>query len=325
MKISFRHKLIFALSVLIAHNTHADRLSGVDSFVYQLQGSSIAPLSQTPVDLAVIDYSRDGSKSGEFSGSEISSIKRSGKIVLSYLSVGEAEDYRWYFKQEWVKKTLGGCKQDLSIAAPPWMVKLNPDWCGNYKIKYWDKAWRKILFGTTSGSKKSYLDRIIDAGFSGVYLDIIDGFEFFQSSNDRTTKRLAANRMAELVIDIAYYARRTRGDNNFVVVVQNGTGIFSKLSGQTKLDYLDAIDGIGAEDTFYYGPNDENNPLQVQKEVVKTLSWLVTQGKKVFAIDYVSTPSKVNKFKSLACSKSFIPQVADRSLAKLRRQTIRGC
>jgi cysteinyl-tRNA synthetase len=80
------------------------------------------------------------------------------------MSIGEAEDYRYYWKPEWKRNP------------PAWLGKVNPDWPGCYKVHYWDKNWQDIIFGNNS----SYLKRILDAGFDGAYLDIIDAFEYFE-------------------------------------------------------------------------------------------------------------------------------------------------
>jgi len=52
----------------------------------------------------------------------------------------------------------------------------NPNWEGNYKVRYWEPEWQDIIYGNDS----SYLKKILDAGFDGVYLDIIDAFEYFE-------------------------------------------------------------------------------------------------------------------------------------------------
>ena len=56
--------------------------------------------------------------------------------------------------------------------------KENSSWEGNYKVKYWQKNWKDIIFGNS----KSYTKKIIDAGFDGVYLDISDAFEYFENN-----------------------------------------------------------------------------------------------------------------------------------------------
>jgi cysteinyl-tRNA synthetase len=47
---------------------------------------------------------------------------------------------------------------------------------GNFKVRYWDENWKNIIYGDSD----AYIDKIINAGFDGAYLDIIDGFEYFE-------------------------------------------------------------------------------------------------------------------------------------------------
>ena len=153
-------------------------LSDAKNFLYILNyenytESGIEALLQdignTNYDLVVMDAFYADNK--QFSKEQIESLKtkkNGGKrLVISYMSIGEAEDYRWYWHEEW-KKTA---------TRPLWLEKENPDWAGNYKVKYWNPAWQKIIYG----GDDSYLKKILDAGFDGVYLDIIDAFEYFES------------------------------------------------------------------------------------------------------------------------------------------------
>ncbi len=87
------------------------------------------------------------------------------RLLISYMSIGEAEDYRFYWKDYWTE------------GFPDWLVKENPEWEGNYKVRYWDEEWKRVIYGTPD----SYTQKILDAGFDGVYLDIIDGFWFFEN------------------------------------------------------------------------------------------------------------------------------------------------
>jgi len=43
-------------------------------------------------------------------------------------------------------------------------------------VAYWDESWQQIIYGNNS----SYLKKILDADFDGVYLDIIDAYEYFE-------------------------------------------------------------------------------------------------------------------------------------------------
>lgn len=86
------------------------------------------------------------------------------RLVMGYMSIGEAEDYRYYWQSSWNKHR------------PEWMDKENSAWSGNYKVCYWYKECQDII----CGSGDSYLNRILAAGFDGVYLDVIDAYEYFE-------------------------------------------------------------------------------------------------------------------------------------------------
>ena len=105
----------------------------------------------------------------EFTALDIITLKtknNSGtRLVISYMSIGEAENYRYYWKDDWKNNP------------PNWLEHENPNWEGNYKVRYWHKEWQSIIYGNDN----SYLKKIIDAGFDGVYLDIIDAFEYFEN------------------------------------------------------------------------------------------------------------------------------------------------
>lgn len=140
--------------------------------------SIINALKETEYDVLVIDPFINAEKGTMFSKDQLSQIKTkksSGKRkIIAYLSIGEAEAYRDYWNKDWVTKT-----GKITKKAPYWLDKLNKDWAGNkaqetgnYKVKYWDSEWQKIVL--------NYLDNIVDAGFDGVYLDIIDAFQYFE-------------------------------------------------------------------------------------------------------------------------------------------------
>ncbi len=285
-------------------------LAAVNDFLYQLQGGDegidLEAIGETAFDLVVIDYSRDGSEDGEFTSEEIEALKDSSggpKIVLAYMSIGEAEDYRFYFDSSWIDGS-----GDLTDEAPDYLAPQNPDWPGNYKVRYWDSDWQEIIF--------SYLDRIIDAGFDGVYLDIIDAFEFFGSGGEMEERPTAGADMIDFVLAIASYARETRGVTGFLVFPQNGAAILDEEGGD---DYLDAVSGIGTEDTFYYGEEENDNDLDLDHagEVTPYLDRFVEAGKTVLAIDYVQDPEKVSDFYDRAQEKEYLPYATTRELDQI--------
>lgn len=98
------------------------------------------------------------------SAADVESLKEKfnggSRLVICYMSIGEAEDYRYYWN---------GLNRDLVCSE-------NPDWEGNYAVKYWEADWKSVIFG----NDQSYLKKILDAGFNGVYLDIIEAYETFE-------------------------------------------------------------------------------------------------------------------------------------------------
>ncbi|MGL1889907.1 MAG: endo alpha-1,4 polygalactosaminidase [Reichenbachiella sp.] len=147
-------------------------LSEVKNFLYLInpdQYSSkqalITAVTATNYDLIIMDLFF-----GEvaWTANEISQLRAKAnggsRLVISYMSIGEAEDYRYYWDSDWTSNP------------PTWMDRENPDWAGNYKVHYWDEEWQEVIYG----NEQSYLQKIMDAGFDGVYLDIIDAFEYYE-------------------------------------------------------------------------------------------------------------------------------------------------
>ena len=148
-------------------------LNEVNNFLYLINPSEfnskqefIDAIKASDYDLLIMDYFFNDEV---FTPDEIEQLhqKANGgrRLLISYMSIGEAEDYRYYWQTAW------------SSNPPLWLAGENPDWEGNYKVKYWEPEWQKIIFGNDD----SYLKKIIDSGFDGVYLDIIDAFEYFEN------------------------------------------------------------------------------------------------------------------------------------------------
>ena len=305
-----------------APNRTDPRLAAVKDFFYVLQMDkvSLTSLADTRFDLLVMDYARHGDEESEFTPAQIASIKKGGtkgspKIVLAYLSIGEAENYRFYWDEAW------------EPGSPAWLGPENPDWEGNYKVRFWMKGWQDLILGTRSGPKKSYLDRIIDQGFDGVYLDIIDAYQYWSDgSGPRKRTRLQARRdMTTFLKRIRSYARVTRGKPGFLVVPQNAADIVWNNIGvldSVGLDYLAASDGIGQEDLWY----DETSPQPAASVnwTLKALKVFRAKGKKVLSIDYVWDPARAlsaaniarfNDYYAKALAQAFVPYAGNKNRA----------
>lgn len=277
----------------------------VNDFAYQLQNVDLTQMGNSAFDLAIIDYSADGSDQQKYTAQEIAALKASPggpKLVLAYMSIGEAENYRWYWQNNWDADNDGV----PDPGAPDWLGPSNPDWPGNYKVRYWDPDWKSIIYG----SSNSYLDKILAAGFDGVYMDIIDAFEYWgpggESGEDRAT---AAQDMVDFVLEIANYARVTKGVSGFGVFPQNGEALADFPI------YVSTVTGIGREDTWY-----DDNQQQPQDETDYVLQYLdifKNAGKLILVTDYVTQPPLIDDFYSKAQNKSYVPYATVRDLDQL--------
>ncbi len=278
-------------------------------WAYQLQNINPDELAASRFDVLVIDYADDDGI--PFPAAQIARLQANGKTVLSYLSIGEAESYRPYWNPAWVEDTGDECSALLSDSAPYWLEPANPDWCGNYKVQFWAPEWQAITF--------DYLDEILAAGFDGAYLDIVDAFYYWIGEEDLGASFVnpdAAVDMFDFVAAIDTHARAVDGD--FLIVPQNAPEIIEYLDAGQAAAYLDLIDAIGVEDTFFYSDNvDENAPYNPQDYVLDLLVDYQAAGVTVYAVDYVTRPGKVERFYQEALARGFIPYATVRELDRL--------
>lgn len=262
----------------------------VKDFLYQLQHADPGRIGDTAFDLIVVPISAAGN-----SPQVIPALKNSPggpKLVLCYMSIGQTENYRWYWNPDWVKNP------------PPWLDAPDGVWAGDYWVHYWDPEWQRIIYG----APESYLDQIIALGFDGVYLDRVDAYWYYQDQGRET----AARDMVDFILDFTDYARRKHP--GFGVFPQNAEEL-----GAVFPDYLEAMTGIGVEDLYYGYPRDhEPSPPEWTAEREAILDRWVAAGKLVLTIDYTARPEQIADAYCRARARGYIPYVTDRALGRLR-------
>jgi cysteinyl-tRNA synthetase len=280
------------------------RLAGVERWGYQLERPSIDGLAGSPHDLLVVDYSRDGTGGESFTRADVERIRRrpdgSARIVLAYMSIGEAEAYRdywrWYWGGHWYSRLFGW------MLAPKWVGDENREWRRNLAVRYWEPAWQEVILG-----EGGYLDRILDAGFDGVYLDKVD------SSVEKVARGRpsAQDDMRTFVRRIAEKGRAVRP--GFLVVPQNGEELLTDPA------YVALIDGIAKEDLLY-GEFAEGkpNPEPVVARRSALLARAVEAGKTVLAMEYLDDPARIAAARMRLEGLGYVPYFGDRRLRTLR-------
>ena len=259
-------------------NVYTPRVFSVDRFVYQLQDTSYDQLKNISYDVAVIDW-----QDSDLDNREISELQAQGKIMISYLSIGEAEEYRSYWKEDWNNNP------------PAFLEEENPDWPGNYKVRYWDEDWKQEVF--------AMIDEVQLRGYDGIYLDIVDGYYYFEQKGRVEAKQ----EMIDFVKEIAAYGRKT--DSDFIVIPQNAIELVEDSA------YLAIIDGIGKESTWFI--DDEKTSQETRDWELPFLRKAQEAGKKVFSIDYPTHTHLQCEFYWNAKAENFIPLVGNRDLDRL--------
>ena len=256
-----------------------NRLQEARRFLIQLQNLSPAEILEADPDLLVVDYSWDGSSGREMTREDVRRLKtRDGadRIVLAYMSVGEAEDYRFYWDSM------------LEKGRDAILVKRNRRWRGNYLVRYWEPKWHDILYR----GEDSYLQRILDKGFDGVFLDTVDAAEVHVKKGIED----AGARMAALVLAITRAARAV--DPGFLVVAQNPFPILEEEG------VLDVLSGVTAEAMLFRG--ERRSHRRVRELLVWKLQGLMERGMAVLVIEYLRTKKAKRRLRAICSENGFL-------------------
>jgi len=234
-----------------------------EKLLYQLQDLDIDEVINSGFNIVIMDYSRDGTDENKYRKDEIEKLKNAGITTLAYISIGESENYRYYWDNKFSNSDFVGNE--------------NSDWNGNYKVKYWNKTWKKIIF--------NYIDKIIDAGYDGAYLDIVDAYEYWADEDikEKNYKIKSIDETAKLMIEFISEISRYCKEKNpeFLIVPQNASSIINYDNGE----YIANIDGIGVEDLWFM-----ETKLRKQSDVkfrLENLKRIKNSGRFVFVIDYI--------------------------------------
>jgi cysteinyl-tRNA synthetase len=282
-----------------------------NSFAYVLQADSLAKskpeavtkLAQCERDWIVLDAAFSDKEA--WTPADLKSI-RAGKIgrkVIAYLSIGEAEDYRPYWQSAWDANKDG--KPDAN--APAFLLGENPDWEGNYQVKYWHAGWQKLILAA--------VDRAMAQGFDGLYLDIVDGFETFEQDgknyiDDRANPETKQSYRRDMVDWVKTIAARARATNESAIIIpQNGAQLLANA------DFVSAVDGIGVEDLFSNG--NKLQPASHTKYILELLAPIKAASKPVLDIEYARSKERQAAVRGLSAQNGLIWLVTDRELKTL--------
>ncbi len=244
-------------------------LSEIRFWGYQIQDvnadGAVDSLTESHYDMLVLEPTRTdwSSEAMDFNTKKMverlkSSCASNGinrKLIIAYIDIGEAEDWRWYWtwSEEWQE---GDPKPE---DWPDYIITHDPDgWGGNYPVAYWDEMWKDIvIYGNDQSSSpygdyNSIIDEVIKDGFDGIYLDWVEAFE-----NDDVIKAALdagldpADEMIRFIGEMREYALKRNPD--FLIIQQNAASL-----AEGRSDLFSVIDAIAQEAIWYDGDATDN-------------------------------------------------------------------
>lgn len=253
-------------------------LSNVTSWLCVYSDVSVDDILKTDYDLVDIDPDA-------FSHQGINTLRESGKIVIAYLSVGEAEDYRYYWDSE-----------------ADYLLEENPDWPGCWYVDYTHPEWQRILIN-------EYIPMIRSKGFDGLYLDTVETYHVEESYPNCTKDAMIA-----FVTAIAKNFRST----DFCIIMQNGLDIASEL-----FDHIDGVAVEETYFRAVYCPilgwhinGIPQNPA-TRRDNEQRMREALDEGLVVFTLDYAVLPFQVIRCYTMSQAKGFIPYVSTAELNRI--------
>jgi len=164
------HYLLIPDFVWFSNNDDINLLSDAKNYLYLISSDNFASkqaminaISATNFDIVLIDLFFEDDY---FSAEEINILKTKAngakRLVISYINIGSAENYRYYWQDNW------------KLHNPKWLKKKYEGYKDEFWVEFWQPEWQQIIFGNDN----SYIKKIIDAGFDGAYLDNVEAYYF---------------------------------------------------------------------------------------------------------------------------------------------------
>lgn len=112
-------------------------LDRADTWLYHLgdiDGRRADAIARTNAALVVTEWADYSGTEAPYTPARLDRMRGGDdKLIVSYLSIGEAETYRYYWKSAWQRDR------------PDWIGEPDPEWEGNIKVRYWDPDWQRVV------------------------------------------------------------------------------------------------------------------------------------------------------------------------------------
>ncbi|NRA89218.1 MAG: endo alpha-1,4 polygalactosaminidase [Rhizobiales bacterium] len=300
-----------------------NRLSTVQSWMYQIQkldeDGAVEALAVTGYDLLVIEPGNNFSEWAYDTQWIVNQLRKKPgggtRILLAYIDIGQAEDYRDYWQDDWI------APKGNSRGYPGFLITTDTDgWSGNYPVAYWEEAWQSRWLGSDG-----IVAKLAELGFDGIYLDWVEAYDDDMVREAASETGISPeNSMIEFIEKLGEAGRRI--DSEFLVVAQNAIYL---IDADPKR-YINAIDALAVEDTWFHGwgdsdwddpdggdQRDRHDDEYSTKSRLEQISKYQRARLPVFSIDYALKMKNVEKVYHEALEHGFISLVSRVALSRL--------
>lgn len=242
------------------------RLAHVEEWVCYY-GSNREVLAIPGKDLLILDADSIGPLTQE---------EKKGRICLAYLSLGEAESYRWFWDE---------------IKDEPWIGGENPHWPGAHLIDVRAEAWQSLLI-------KRVARRHLERGYDGFLLDTLDTADTLMNHEP-----LLYEGVHSAMVTIV---RRLREAYPHAILVANGG--LSMIRGTAP--YLDGVLYEGIYSTYDFTTKTYRRRTDAERTwIQERLSRVIPYELPILALEYVdpSHPEEAASIEAMARAAGFPP------------------
>ncbi len=223
---------------------------------------------------------------------DLTALRNEGTILLGYVSLAEAGEYRWFWPR---------------LAGKEWLVAKNPNW-DSWMIDVRSQEWQQIVLN-------EIIPRVIGKGFNGLFLDTIDTAEYLEKWHPGEKVPGAQAGLIELV-------KQIRKKYPHIYLVAN--------RGFSMLDQLGPyLDGLVAESVFTTVDFGEHRTVMRPKNQYESnLIQLRAARKKfkllVFTLDYVDAglERQIPDIIAMARAEGFLPFISTPQLDTVYHYTL---
>jgi cysteinyl-tRNA synthetase, unknown class len=303
--------------------TSDERLLNVQNWMFQIQeldeDGAVETLAATEYDMLVLEPGHNFSEWAYNTRQIIDQLKAkpdgSSRLLLAYIDIGQAEDYRDYWQDDWLAPT------EDERGHPDFLITIDPDgWSGNFPVAYWDDDWQSLWLGSSG-----IVADLARYGFDGIFLDWVEAYD------DDLVREVAKasdvspeNSMISFIEKLGSAGKAI--DPSFLVVAQNAIYLIDSDPDR----YTKAIDALAVEDTWFHGwgdsdwddpdggdQHDRHDDDYSTDARLAQISLYQQAGLPVFSVDYALNKNNVAKVYGEAKDHGFISLVTRVALSKL--------